>query len=140
MIVILCVDERGGMLFGGRRQSQDRLLRQDVLRQAAESALWMNAYSAGQFAPCPDGVRVREDFLTQAGPGEYCFVENSDILPVLNRVEAMILYCWNRRYPFDVRLPLALTPPDWQLCEQTEFAGYSHEKITKEVYRHEITR
>lgn len=140
MIVMLCTDERDGMLFGGRRQSQDRLLRQDVLRQSAGSTLWMNAYSARQFAPLAPHVRVSEAFLSEAQPGDYCFVENTDLLPWLDRVEAVIRYGWNRHYPSDVRLPFSLTPPDWQLCEQTEFAGSSHETITKEVYRHENLR
>jgi len=35
MIAVVCVDDRGGMLFNRRRQSQDRVLRGDLLALAA---------------------------------------------------------------------------------------------------------
>ena len=36
MIAVVCIDDKGGMLFNRRRQSQDRLLREDLLREAGE--------------------------------------------------------------------------------------------------------
>ena len=36
------------MLFNRRRQSQDRLLREDLLREAGGGPLWKNGYSAKQ--------------------------------------------------------------------------------------------
>lgn len=53
MIVILCVDYNGGTMFNHRRQSQDRLLRDRILRLTAGTRLWMNHYSAKQFALPP---------------------------------------------------------------------------------------
>ena len=41
MILISCIDDRGGLLFHGRRLSRDRVLCQDVLRTCAGSPLWM---------------------------------------------------------------------------------------------------
>lgn len=35
MTLILCVDDRGGLSFNGRRQSQDRRVREDLLTMAA---------------------------------------------------------------------------------------------------------
>ena len=49
MKLIVCLDDRNGMSFLGRRQSQDALLRKDLLAYVAGSALSMNAYSAAQF-------------------------------------------------------------------------------------------
>ena len=68
MILAVCIDDRNGMLFNGRRQSQDRVLREDLVREAGGGPLWMNAYSARQFDPPPEGLRTAEDFLEQAGP------------------------------------------------------------------------
>ena len=48
MIAVVCVDDRNGMLFHHRRQSQDRLLREDLLSRCP-GRLWMNAYSAKLF-------------------------------------------------------------------------------------------
>lgn len=45
MIVMVCVDDKNGMMFNKRRQSQDRVLRQHMLELAGDKKLWMNAYS-----------------------------------------------------------------------------------------------
>lgn len=132
MILVVCIDDKGGMLFNGRRQSQDRLLREDLLLEAGGAPLWMNAYSARQFAPAPENVRVADDFPSQAGPGEYCFFEDVDPVPWLEEAEMVILYHWNRRYPSDSpRFPQPLT--GWSVKRKLDFAGFSHEWITKEV-------
>lgn len=132
MILIACLDERGGMLFNRRRQSQDRLLREDLIREAAGRTLWMNGYSLKQFSSPPERIQVSETFLEEAGPGELCFVEDRDIAPWTGRAEGLILYLWNRSYPADVYCTASLE--DWRLERREEFAGSSHEKITKEVY------
>lgn len=132
MILAACIDDRGGMLFNRRRQSQDRLLRQDLLAEAGGRPVWMNAYSRKQFPDPPGNLRCAEDFPHQAGPGELCFFEDVDPAPWLKEAEAVVLYRWNRRYPADRYFPLPLA--GWTLERREEFAGSSHERITKEVY------
>ena len=134
MILAVCIDDRNGMLFNGRRQSQDRVLREDLVREAGGGPLWMNAYSARQFDPPPEGLRTAEDFLEQAGPGEVCFLETEDPAAWADRAEGLIVYRWNRKYPADCHFPLDLEARGWRLEETAEFAGSSHEKITEEVY------
>lgn len=119
------------MLFNRRRQSQDRLLREDLLRETGGAPLWMNAYSARQFAPPPENLRVADDFPSQAGPGEYCFFEDVDPVPWLEKAEMVILYHWNRRYPADRYFPQPLV--GWSVKRTEDLAGFSHEWITKEV-------
>ena len=133
MTLVVCVDSRGGLLFHDRRQSQDRLLRQDLLREAAGRRLWMNAYSFRQFRgePQADTIQVSETPLQTAGPEDLCFVENLPLTPFPAQAERLLLYCWNRMYPADRFLS---PPPSWTLLRQEEFPGFSHEKITKEVY------
>ena len=70
----------------------------------------------------------------QAGPGELCFVEEPPLLPWLDRLEGLVLYRWNRRYPADAWLDVRPGPPGWTLARREEFSGHSHERITKEVY------
>lgn len=132
MKIIVCLDDRSGMLFLKRRQSQDSALRQKLLERTAGSVLWMNRYSAGQFT---EGTfRVDEQFLDKAGAGEYCFVENADILPCLDRIEGVIVYRWNRHYPSDMKFPTSVFAERWKLMETREFPGSSHDLITEEVY------
>lgn len=132
MIAIVCIDDENGMLFNHRRQSQDRVLRQDLLREAGGGVLRMNGYSLRQFRETPPNVQASEDFLEQAGPGEFCFVEDRDLRPFADRLEKLILYRWNRRYPADLYFTIPLG--GWTLERREEFPGSSHETITKEVY------
>ena len=132
MIAIVCIDDKGGMLFNHRRQSQDRMLRADLLREAARRPVWMNAYSARQFGAPAENLRVAEDFPDRSGSGELCFVEDRDLSPLAGKLEGLILYRWNRAYPSDVRFPTDL--PAFVLMEQREFPGTSHERIIRKIY------
>ena len=133
MHIITCVDDNGGTFFNNRRQSQDRLLREHILTRCAGKKLWMNAYSARQFASCENAdITVDEDFLAKAQPGDYCFAEGLSLAPCESRIERLILIKWNRDYPFDRKLDIDLS--SWNCISTDEFTGYSHEKITVEVY------
>lgn len=49
MKLIFCIDDKSGMMFFGKRQSQDQNLREWILNYAQGSKLWMSLYSAKQF-------------------------------------------------------------------------------------------
>lgn len=133
MILITAVDDSGGLLFNHRRQSQDRLLRARILAFTGNAPLWMDAYTAGLFDPPAANIRVAEDFLDQAGPGEYCLLEDRSAVPYLDKIEKIILYHWNRAYPGDFFFDIDLNQ-GWQKVSSADFAGSSHDKITEEVY------
>ena len=157
MNLIVALDDHQGMLFNHRRQSQDRILREKILSLAKGHGLWMNAYTAKQFADMPiqtggsatddsaDGgdvpdpqtqmLHIDEDFLQKAPAGDFCFVENIDVSPYREAFEHIIIFRWNRRYPGDFFFPLSLD--GWKLLSAEDFAGSSHKLITKEVYTHE---
>ena len=134
LIIAVCVDGRNGMLFNGRRQSQDMAQREDLLEFCGERRLWLSPYSAPLFPA--ERVQAAEDFLDQAEEGEICFVEDRPLAEEADRIEAAVLYHWNRAYPADVHLDLDLTA--FELTERSEFAGNSHEKITREIYRRKV--
>ncbi len=133
MKIIVCLDERNGMLFAGRRQSMDRILRQEALALAGSEPLWMNGYSAGQFGD-EGNIRVEEDFLRKAPEDAWCFVENTDLTPWLEKISQVAVYRWNRHYPSTTWFPMDYFVNKWQLTGRREFAGSSHERITEEVY------
>lgn len=135
MILVAAVDDRMGLCFHGRRQSQDKGLREKILTLFAGKTLWMNEYSAKQFAKDlgTESIHVAEDFLTQAGTGEVCFVENVSVASVAERVEQVYLFHWNRTYPGDLSFDLHLED-GWELTLEEAFSGSSHENITLEVY------
>ena len=135
MILTAVVDDGMGMLFNGRRQSRDRVLRQRILELARGRNLWMNEYSYGLFRDECENIQVRVDegFLMKAGEGDVCFNETEPALPAEERIEKLVLFRWNRMYPADVRFDLDLSS-GWRLESSEDFAGSSHERITMEVY------
>lgn len=137
MKVIVCVDDKGGVMFNHRRQSQDCVLREHILEMASGQTLWMNSYSAKMFGDLPN-IAVAEDFLDKAAEDDFCFVEDTSIAGYEHAIKEIIVYKWNRVYPADkyFNLPADL---EFKLAETCDFAGFSHEKITKEVYRFEVT-
>ena len=134
MHILVCLDNRNGMLFAGRRQSMDSAVRGRILQLAGENRLWMNAYTAKQFPELPGNVCVDDAFMCKAGQGDYCFVENTDVCPFLDGVEHLVLYRWNRDYPSDVKFPMHLFGDKWMCKSKIDFAGTSHDVITEEIY------
>lgn len=130
MHVMLCLDDRNGMLFNRRRQSRDREALRDMLETAGPARLWVAPMSAGLF---PEGaVCVDESPLDAAAPGDYCLMEQPPLGPWAGRIESLTVYRWNRLYPSDAALDLDLGR--WRLVSRRDFPGHSHETLTKEVY------
>ena len=75
MHVIVCLDDKEGMLFHGRRQSRDREVVGEILKRTKGRRLWMSPYSQPLFQGRMDGLLVDEGFLDKAAPGDFCFVE-----------------------------------------------------------------
>ena len=133
MILIACVDDKMGMMFNNRRQSQDKILREHILAMTNGSRLWMNHYSAKMFGDAPQ-INIDEDFLMEAGEGDYCFAESSVPIETERWCEKIILYKWNRRYPADQAFLIPLENRGWVVESTEDFPGNSHENITMEVY------
>ena len=133
MIVMICVDDSMGLLFNHRRQSQDSALRNRIQQKTRGQKLWMNSYSARQFGETAS-VCISESFLAQAGPKDFCFVENQHLSSYEAQIDQLILYKWNRSYPADFYFDISLSEHGWHLVSTEKFPGSSHEKITEEVY------
>lgn len=136
MIIIACIDNSNGMMFNKRRLSRDKSVITDIRTMTAGQRLMMNRYSYSLFneysqdMPCC----VSESFLDEAGEYDYCFVENRNIIPYIHKIEGIVLYRWNRDYPSDFKFELQLDDSNLKLAESRDFQGFSHNRITKEVY------
>jgi hypothetical protein len=135
MNVIVCLEDKGGMMFNHRRQSRDRVLNADVLALCRGSRLCISPYSKLLFEGSDADILCDESFLELASEGDFCFVEDRALAPYADRIEEVTVYKWNRRYPTDTYFDLDLATLGFSLVASEEFAGYSHEKITKETYR-----
>lgn len=134
MNIIVCLDDKNGMMFNRRRQSADRILRARMLDLVGDGVLWMNAYSAQQFSE-KARILVNADFTQHAADQDYCFVENADDLPPASCIHRLIVYRWNCVYPADVHFPEAYFQGGITCICRTDFEGNSHKKITEEIYQ-----
>lgn len=132
MNIIVCLDDKKGMLFNKRRQSRDRMVIEDMIASYPGERIHMNSYSKSLFLKYPEQIEVEEDFLKHLSEDEVGFVENLSLKPYEKNIKSLIIYKWNRDYPADRYLDIPLE--EWELTSTVEFAGYSHEQITKETY------
>lgn len=131
MNLIVCIDDRGGMLFNHRRQSSDRYVTERILNMAKESRLLVNEYTARLFS---DGAVVCSERLwEEAKAQDYCFVEDQDVSSVVDQAEKIVIFHWNRAYPADLYFPMEMLFGR-KLSFSEEFPGYSHDNIRMEVY------
>lgn len=133
MKLIVCLDDAGGMMFNRRRQSRDRVLIADMIRHVGKSPLRTSPYSVPLFGEDASTLCAVPNPLENAKAGDYCFVEDTPLPQNLNGVDELIIYRWNRLYPSDVRFDCDTSA--FSLAESCEFAGSSHDKIKKEIWK-----
>lgn len=131
MRLIFCLDDRGGMMFNGRRQSQDKELRKRILETLDGKPLIMSPYSSKQFVE-GGNIIISDAPQSETKHGVY-FVE--DLPFSLKGVDGITIYRWNRHYPSDVKFDTDLSKEGFVLDSVYEFEGSSHEKITEEKYK-----
>lgn len=130
MKIIACVDNSMGMAFGGRRQSRDRLLCEDIIN-CAGAKLCIDPYSELLFPDCT-GVKSVDLRTYKPCDDEYVFTETTAPSQLDGDISEIILYRWNRDYPANLYFDIELTGR--KLIETFEFEGSSHDKITRERY------
>lgn len=135
MKIIICIDDKNGMMFNKRRQTKDSAVRKDISEMVTTSRIWMNAYSAKQFYSESDrmNIAIDEGFMDKA-ENDYCFVENILLKPYISQIQQIIIYYWNRQYPADLFFDIDVKTSDWEMIQQKQFIGTSHDKIRKEIY------
>lgn len=134
MTLILCLDDRNGISFNGRRQSRDRAVLADIANLLGGKSLLIAEYSRGLLSESRIPFIATDGFLHMSSGEDLCFVEDRDPSPFLGKADKVVIYRWNRHYPADIKLSADLSAEGFKLCSNTEFTGYSHEKITKEIY------
>ena len=132
MTAIVCVEDRGGILFLKRRVSRDREVYRDIAGDYKK--VYMTSYSLPLF----DGVKINTGVrllpISEGERGEVCFVESGEIADNIHKISRLVIYRWNRTYPSDVKLGFDPENLGFKRVSTTELVGYSHEKITKDIY------
>ena len=132
MKLIFCIDDKKGMMFFGKRQSQDSVLREWIISHTTSGNLWMSNYSAKQFKDLT-GYIADDDYQIKAAVGDYCFVEDKGY--ALEGVSEIILCHWNRKYQADKVFDIDLKANGFKKVDSEDIKGSSHDKITIETYR-----
>lgn len=136
MNIIVCLDNNNGMLFNKRRQSQDKVLRDNIKELTKNNILYMNEYSYKLYKDIDSGnITVSDDFLNICNNTDFCLVENTELVSYINKINTITVYNWNRDYPSDFYFDISLKDKKWTLINSEQFKGNSHNKITKETYR-----
>lgn len=116
------VDDNLGMSFNNRRQSFDRYVIDDIKKICGDK-LYIDNCSSDLFdKTC---LSLSDDC--------FYFYEFGNIDDFIDKIDIIILYKWNRVYPSDRFFPIDLS--NWRIISSTSFAGYSHEKITRAIYK-----
>jgi len=143
MTVILCAGSRGEILFHNRRVSQDGVVKAELCAVAEERGLYVTPYSARLLA-ASSGVHISSDPLTEAETDGICFLEDTfpTIFQHIPKLDELVIYRWDKTYPLDGTFPVSRfleaakqAGAPFSLMKTIEFAGRTHELITKEVYR-----
>lgn len=133
MTIYVCLDDKNGMLFNKRRQSRDAAVLEDIQAGIPET-LTIAPFSEKLIRGAQIPYALAPEDLTALSPDAHFFLEDKPSLDVLSMADAVIIYRWNRHYPADTHWDIELAECGFSLKETREFAGKSHEKITKEVY------
>ena len=136
MKLCLCIDKNNGIMFFGKRPSQDRVQRAEMLTLIGKTKLWISKYSASLFESA-ENIIVDDDYMSKAQADDYCFVEDKEI--DLKKCSTIVVYNWNRHYPADKFFTFDLKKEGFKKISSRDFVGSSHEKITEEIYERRMS-
>lgn len=116
MKIAVCVEKSGGISFNNRPVSRDRVLLEKLAALAGE------------------GRVLFEKDISAVSSEENIYFMESDKIP-MEKVSQIYLFRWNRDYPADVYFNYDLKELGFTRVKKEDFAGFSHKKITLEIYQ-----
>lgn len=127
MNVIVCLGSNNGILFNNRRVSKDINIFNDIFMYTDK--LYVDNFSMDMINYYNLSGKVEVLSINDVEKGNFYFNEVNN---QVNNVEKLIVYNFNRSYPHDYDF---IINSDLVLESEVEFKGYSHDVITKKVYR-----
>ena len=134
MKLILCTDNRGGMMFLNRRPARDPAAIRDILNEAQKKRLLITPYSEKIFAELGGEYIVTNDPLGEARGDDLVFIEDLSARGWLDKIDTIIVYSWDLPYPFDRKFDISPEDEGFGLVQIKDFNGQCHDTITKSVY------
>ena len=133
MTVIFCLDENKGMLFNNRRLSRDAMVFEDI-KTYLSGTLKINSFSEKLVAASGVNYEIFNNFVTNPDSESFYYIENISVKENLDKINRIIVYWWNRKYPSDTKLDFDPLECGYKSTSVYEFVGKSHEKITREIF------
>ena len=133
MTVIFCLDENKGMLFNDRRLSRDAMVFEDI-KTYLTGTLKINSFSEKLVAASGINYEIFKYFVTNSDLESFYYIENISVKENLDKIDRIIVYWWNRKYPSDTKLDFDPLECGYKSTSVYEFVGKSHEKITREIF------
>lgn len=130
MKIIACVDNRLGMMFNHRRVSFDRYIVDDLQDLLDREPIIVNADLACKINK---KLSVQISNTITIDTDKYQWIENFNLSNYQYEITDLILYYFNRDYPYDIELGIDLSL--YEIHNRKDFKGYSHDKITRIIYR-----
>lgn len=132
MRAAFCIDDMGGILFGGRRVSADSAVFDD-LKTLYTKKLYVTPFSVGLMQRYGIEYVSADNIFDAAEDDDMIFAENISLATHLKDLSEIIVYRWNRRYPSDFKTDIDFSA--LILTDSRDFKGTSHDKITRNIYK-----
>ena len=134
MKLIVCIDDNNGMAFHSRRQSSDRKVLLKIEELVKSKKVWVHPYSQRLLGNIDADICVDSHFLEVASGEDFCFAEVTDVTTCFSKMDEIVIFRWNRKYPADLHFPMQLLSECWKMTSSFTFTGNSHTEITQETY------
>ena len=132
MKLVVCLDENNGISFFHKRQSQDELQRKNLFELIGNSKLFVSDYSYDLYKDFEFNFEIIDE-KTKIIENSVFLYEGDFLEKFLQSVDEIIIYFWNRDYPFD-EIFEEFQEDYWKEKEVFEFKGKSHDKITRKIF------
>lgn len=132
MVIVACIDKLGNITADANRQINDILFIKRLWETTNEALLFINDCSRKKFFYYPM-MYIDDNFLDQAEAEDYCFVENTDITPYVDRIDKIILYKWNKTFSSELKFDVSILK-DYKIVSKESFLGSFHLRITEVIY------
>ena len=126
MTIILCLDDKNGLSFNNRRQSRDKILIENVIKN---DNIYIRDYSKNLFSKYEVNVI---DNISELPADAVYFHEITNPEDIIDQFDIIIIYRWNRHYPSNVQFNFKMDL--YKKILEEDFIGSSHDKITKEIW------
>ena len=96
--------------------------------------LKINSFSEKLVAASGVNYEIFNNFVTNPDSESFYYIENISVKENLDKINRIIVYWWNRKYPSDTKLDFDPLECGYKSISVYEFVGKSHEKITREIF------